>query len=118
MQATSLTLFCYPPLLGAFAAILLGTSVATAVVAWPSAGRGQQQIVQPDAGPILRPACAECGVVASTRTTRNTDASSAMAEVTVRMSDGTMHTFLAATTSNWRPGARVILIAGAGRSSD
>ena len=118
MQASTLMTFRYPPLLRAFAAILLGTSVATAVVAWPSTNRGQQKIVETGAEPIVRPACAECGVVTSIRTMHSNDARSASDEVTVRMSDGTMHTFVAARTTNWRPGARVILIAGAGRSSD
>ena len=77
--------------------------------------------------------CSECGVIESTRiivqsqkeSERNTPGlatndglteSSArtvkVSDVTVRMSDGSIHQFVDANLANWRPGERLIFIEG------
>jgi hypothetical protein len=75
--------------------------------------------------------CAECGIVesirlieprheAAGRTTRDArkpiparaGQASSVAEVTLRLSDGASHLFLATDPASWRTGERVIFIAG------
>lgn len=94
---------------------------------------------RPNRNSRVKVKCPECGVVASTRkieqlgtgihpvTTggvkrggriempRKTTKSY---EVTVRMKDGSSRVFMDATSANWRPGERVILIEGASQSND
>jgi hypothetical protein len=66
-----------------------------------------------------RSRCPECGVVLSMRTIESTgeDAPEAVTktvyEVTVRLRDGTTTVFTAAVPRDWRPGSRVIVMAGA-----
>jgi hypothetical protein len=81
--------------------------------------RARVAVAAPAATSRGRSRCPECGVVQSMRTIESTgeDAPEAVMktvyEVTVRLRDGTTTVFTAAVPRDWRPGSRVIVIAGA-----
>jgi hypothetical protein len=133
-----------PLLIGAVAAILLGTSGIAAVMAWTPTSIGAQAppaAERAEGEARVRVKCAECGVVASTREIEQLGAgidsdsgaaggvtaggrnetpekSAKSYEVTVRMKDGSSRVFMEANPANWRPGERVIFIEGASQSND
>ena len=68
-----------------------------------------------------RAMCEECGVVAATRRMARSGGETMAAavtqyEVTVRMRDGSIRTFIETSSVQWRSGERIILIEDAGRS--
>jgi hypothetical protein len=70
-----------------------------------------------------RAMCEECGVVAATRRMAGSGGESMAAavtqyEVTVRMRDGSIRTFIETSSVHWRSGERIILIEDAGRSTN
>lgn len=119
MRALAHQILHLPPLTASIAAAVLGTvvTVVVAMAIWPSSAREVQAPAQAEeARP--RPNCAECGVVISMRAMRNAAAGDGSREVTVRMQDGSDYAFLASGAANWRTGARMILINGAGQSAE
>lgn len=145
-----------PLLIGGVIAILLGTSGFAAVTTWMQASTNEAGIVllsdelpppptallgalaarvpvsgEGDTRPTVK--CAGCGVIASTRETRQLAAgidagtaggqagrgpyerpgeSTISYEVTVRMNDGSSRVFTDPNRANWRPGQRVLLVEG------
>lgn len=70
-----------------------------------------------------RAMCDECGVVTAVRRLAQWDsewspAADIQHELTVRMRDGATRTFIEASSVRWRSGERIILIEGAGQSSN
>lgn len=110
---------------GISAAILLGALALTSIVG------GLEVSVAATAAPVpealltrsQRAMCEECGVVAATRRMVRTDGVAVATavtqhEVTVRMRDGSIRTFIEASSVRWRTGEHIILIEGAGQSSN
>ena len=111
--------FLYLPLLFAsIAAILLGTTAAAAMEAWPAKAAIAAAPTPVDRELRQQAACGECAVVSSLREIRNAQSRISSHEVTVRMQDGSNRVFIAAISENWRAGARLILIDGADRSAE
>ena len=125
------------PLMVAGAAAILLSSVAMAIV--PIAGWLQNSaasvdaiVVQeqlpeiPAAPPAVATAgaskarvnarCDECGVIESMRRVAAAGNLPAVYEITVRMRDGSIRVNSEASPANWRPGERIILIAGGSQS--
>jgi hypothetical protein len=126
------------PVISIVRTLLLGVCAIAAVTAgwqWSFAVADVAAIPDLPRARQLRFSCEECGVVSATReiahrgrggdsdwdgsTVRSeriqkpgTKASSQ--EVTVRMRNGSSHTFIETTTVHWRPGERIILIVNAG----
>lgn len=108
---------------GISAAMLLGALALTSVV------DGLELADAASAAPVLearltrsqRAMCEECGVVAASRPMERWDGEETAAgvtqyEVTVRMRDGSIRTFMEASSVHWRSGERIILIEGAEQS--
>jgi len=114
-----------PLLIGCVALLLLGTAGLAAVKAWPSNSPDVAALADAEDDAPTRVTCAECGVVASLREiAQGAGAAKSGAyqtsksvpksyEVTVRMQNGSMRTFVAAPPVQWRTGERVMLIGGA-----
>jgi hypothetical protein len=120
------------------AAIVLATCGVSAVLAWAPGAAGETGAYTPNQPPTTSAIeqraggkCAECGVVesirlieprheAAGRTTRESRKpmparaiqANSVAEVTLRLSDGASHLFVATDPASWRTGERVIFIAG------
>ena len=99
------------------------TSTSSNVTGLASATENFQ--AQSEVDELVRVRCEECGVVESIRMIEQSDEGtgekkgryemtrkSKISEVTVRMSNGASHLFTDASLANWRPGERVIIIAG------
>lgn len=110
---------------GISAAILLGALALVSVVD----GLEVSELATAAPAPELRPTrsqralCDECGVVASSRRLAQSDSewmptAVAQYEVTVRMRDGSIRTFVEGSSVHWRSGERIILIEGAGQSTN
>jgi hypothetical protein len=110
---------------GISAAILLGALALTSAV------DGLEVSVAATAAPVpevlltrsQRAMCEECGVVAATRRMARSEGESMAAaapqyEVTVRMRDGSIRTFMETSSVQWRSGERIILIDDAGQTSN
>ena len=121
-------------LIGGFVLILLVTSGLLGVWAWgPNSTAGDvpglvmaaENFPAPsEVSDLASTRCEECGVVESTRMVERRDENEGpyamarparIAEVTVRMSNGESHLFTDESRANWRPGERVIIIAGSAR---
>lgn len=125
----------------AAAAVLLVTFGVSAVMAWGPGSTVETGVgLAGDMSPALSETsenssmrCEECGIVESTRVIAQKDqgvdhsaaepgkkggryemasAPIRVSEVTVRMSDGTSHSFTDVNLAHWRTGERVILIKG------
>jgi hypothetical protein len=108
---------------GISAAMLIGALALTSVVDGLEMSGGASAAPAPEVRLTRsqRAMCEECGVVAtSRRMTRSDDEATAAAvtqyEVTVRMRDGSIRTFIEASSVRWRSGERIILIEEAGQS--
>jgi hypothetical protein len=64
-----------------------------------------------------RASCDECGVIASMRQVAALENAPEFYEMTVRFRDGSTRVFSDASPTNWRPGARIVLIDGGKQSS-
>jgi hypothetical protein len=126
------------PVIGIVRAILLGAfAIAAATAGWHGSSAETEVAAIPDLPRARnqRFSCEECGVVSATReiaqrgragdSGRNSGAMRSersqkpgtrvsSQEVTVRMRNGSTHTFIETTTVHWRPGDRIILIVDAG----
>ena len=100
------------PLMTGVLISMFGIFGISAVMAW---GQGSSEVA--DTGPEqfqneavqrIGSKCAQCGVVETIR----------LAEVTVRMSDGASHLFVAANPAHWRRGERVIFIERSSNSDE
>jgi hypothetical protein len=107
-------------LLGFSATILLGALALGSVVDGPVAQVVATAAPVPEARltRIQRVMCDECGVVAATRRIARSDgekmtAAATQYEVTVRMRDGSIRTFIETSSVHWRSGERITLIEGA-----
>jgi hypothetical protein len=63
-----------------------------------------------------RASCDECGVITSMRQVAALENAPEIYEMTVRLRDGSTRMFSDASPTNWRPGARIILIGGGHQS--
>jgi hypothetical protein len=73
--------------------------------------------VAPSEAAKSRANCDECGVIASMRQVAALENAPEFYEMTVRLRDGSTRVFRDASPTNWRPGARLVLIDGGNRSS-
>ena len=109
MNAPTSHVLLLPLLIACVVAILLGTSAAAAMMAWPSSA-AQAEPPAPAVADSPGLGCKECGVVASLRAIPSANSTATDQEITVRMKDGSNRIFVAAASANWRTGARVMLI--------
>ena len=108
-----------PLLIAIFTAVLLSAAalVVASVLGWMSAPAAPSAPAPSAATSVAavraKPKCAECGVVQSVRRVPvQGDARETYYEITVRLRDGSIHSHTEATPGNWRPGERIIYIAG------
>jgi hypothetical protein len=118
------------------AAILLGTSGIAGMMAWMPTSTGAQAQIPPapaEDDARVTGKCSGCVMVVSKREIEQPGAAGGVTrdglnetpgnstksyEITVRMKGGSSRVFMDAYPANWRPGERVILIEGAGESSE
>lgn len=108
-----------PLLIGGVVALLISTAAMTyaSVADWtPVSARAMTvQAAAPDAIEAQADAttrCVECGVIESVRPAVPVGSTLAMYAITVRMGDGSTQVVNDSSPATWRPGERMILIAG------
>ena len=108
---------------GISAAMLLGALALTSVVDVLEVSVAATAAPAPEVrfSRSQRARCEECGVVSTSRRLARSDGEMAVVaateyEVTVRMHDGSIRTFVEASSVRWRSGERIILIDGARQS--
>jgi hypothetical protein len=103
---------------GAVTALMLGSAALTFAAEWTSTAgsrAGVEDSSEVVAGDVPAPArCRACGVIESVRSAAPAGGAPAAYELTVRLADGSVHKVNDANPASWRPGERMILIAGRG----
>jgi hypothetical protein len=102
-----------PLLIAGVAALLTGFAALALAASWTATPRAVTESVEELEGDVAAsPQCAECGVVRSVLRLAPVAGATAVYQITVRLESGESHVFNDAEAASWRPGERMILIAG------